>query len=102
MYYFQTCVFLVEVTHDRTVDVTHYYDVARTKDQRPWGKAWVWTTTVPSTIVLGENPGMFPLGRRRFPSDHCVHLDLCICTIPTVGFNEKHGGEATTSPEHFS
>jgi hypothetical protein len=41
-------------------------------------------TTVPITIVLGENPGVFPLG-------HGEYLEFCLYTIPTEGFYKKHG-----------
>ena len=54
-------------------------------------------TTVPSTIVLGDNPGIFPLSRRIFLLDRCINLELCICTIPVLGFYEKHGEVTSTT-----
>ncbi len=43
------------------------------------------STTVLSTIVLGENPGMFSSGSGVFPlAQGKYHFSFC--TVPTVGF----------------
>jgi hypothetical protein len=49
------------------------------------------TTTVPSTIVPCTKRGIYPSDRRMYPRTTGIKLDLCICTIPTVGFYRKHG-----------
>ena len=49
------------------------------------------TTTVPSTIVPCKNRGIYPSDRGIYPMTTGIKLDLCFCTIPTVGFYGKHG-----------
>ncbi len=46
-------------------------------------------TTVPSTIVRGGAPGIFPSGRGIFPSARGKNLDFSLHIIPTVGAYEK-------------
>ncbi len=48
-------------------------------------------TTVPSTIVPCKNRGIYPSDRGIYPMTTRIKLDLCFCTIPTVGFYGKHG-----------
>ena len=55
------------------------------------------TTTVPSTIVPCKKRGIYPSDHGIYPRTIGIKLDLCICTIPTVGFYRKHG-EVTSPP----
>jgi hypothetical protein len=48
-------------------------------------------TTVPSTIVTWKKSGIFPSDIGIFPRTIGIKLDLCFCTIPTVGFYGKLG-----------
>ncbi len=54
-------------------------------------------TTVPSTIVPCKNRGIYPSDPGIYPMTTGIKLDLCVCTIPTVGFYGKYG-EVTTPP----
>jgi hypothetical protein len=56
-------------------------------------------TTVPSTIVPCKNWGIYPSNPGIYPMTTGIKLDLCFCTIPTVGFYGKHG--EVTSPPSF-
>jgi hypothetical protein len=48
-------------------------------------------TTVPSTIVRGGAPVIFPSGQGIFPMDRGKNLDFSLRSIPTVGRYEKQG-----------
>lgn len=45
------------------------------------------------TIVLERTYGVNHMDHGIFPSKRYINLDLCICTIPTLGFYEKYGRE---------
>jgi hypothetical protein len=49
------------------------------------------STTVPSTIVPCKKRGIYPSDRVIHPMTTGIKLDLCFCTIPTVGFYGKQG-----------
>jgi hypothetical protein len=57
---------------------------------------YIHNTTVPTTIVPWKKSGIYPLDRGICPRTICIKLDLCICTIPTVGLYGKLGEVTAT------
>ena len=53
--------------------------------------------TVSSTIVPCKKLGIYSSDHGIYPGTIGIKLDLCICTIPTVGFYRKHR-EITSPP----
>ena len=53
---------------------------------------------MPSTIVTWKKSGIYPLDRGIYPRTIGIKLDLCFCTIPTVGLYGKLGEITAT---HF-
>ena len=54
---------------------------------------------MPSTIVTWKKSGIYPSDRGIYPRTIGIKLDLCFCTIPTVGLYGKLGEITAT---HFS
>ena len=44
----------------------------------------------PVYLSPGKSGGYIPWTTGDIPWTYCIKLDLCICTIPTVGFYGKH------------
>ncbi len=51
---------------------------------------------MPSTIVPWKKSGIHPSDPGIYPRSICIKLDLCICTIPTVGLYGKLGEVTAT------
>jgi len=51
----------------------------------------MWHTTVPSTIFPCKKRGIYSSDHGIYPGTIVIKLDLCFCTIPTLGFYRKHG-----------
>ncbi len=60
------------------------------------------TTTVPITIVPWKKSGIYPSDRGIYPRTIGIKLDLCICTIPTVGLYGKLGEITATHKSNIS